>query len=242
MHINAHLDVDVVPVETEDQLSVLIELTAPSAATTDTPRPPSTLQIVLDRSGSMAGPRLEGAKLALQRLVDRLAPTDNLGLRSCSTTRVSTVVPAGALTSKDAVRRAIGEHRPGGRHRSVGRPICAGLQEARRVAGPAGATLLLIGDGHANAGVVDPERLRGVAAEAREHNVTTSTLGFGLGYDERIMSALALGGAGSELFAEEADTAVEAHRGRGRRSARADHPGRVADDPADHLRTGGAGE
>ena len=38
--------------------------------------------------------------------------------------------------------------------------LLRGLQEARRVAGPAGATLLLLSDGHANAGVVDPTSSR----------------------------------------------------------------------------------
>jgi Ca-activated chloride channel family protein len=206
MHISAHLDVDVVPVETEDQLSVLIELTAPPAPASDTPRPPSTLQIVLDRSGSMDGPRLDGAKLALQRLVDRLDPTDNFGLVVFDD-MVENVVPAGVLSSKDKVRAAIGTVTARG-STDLSAGYLRGLQEARRVGGPAGATVLLISDGHANAGVVDPDELRGVAADAREHHVTTSTLGFGLGYDERIMSALALGGSGNELFAEEADTAV----------------------------------
>jgi len=54
-----------------------------------------------------------------------------------------------------------------------------GLQEARRVAGPGGATVLLVSDGHANAGVKDPFSLGGVAATAHKHEVTTSALGFG---------------------------------------------------------------
>jgi Ca-activated chloride channel family protein len=65
-----------------------------------------------------------------------------------------------------------------------------------------------VSDGHANAGVTDPHRLGQLAAQARTHAVTTSTLGFGLGYDKRLLGALAQGGAGNELFAEEADTAV----------------------------------
>src|SRR6185312_6622514 len=82
------------------------------------------------------------------------------------------------------------------------------LQETRRVADAAGATVLIVSDGHANRGVTDPNKLAAVAAEAYAHRVTTSTLGFGLGYDERIMSAIAKGGSGNEHFAEEADTAV----------------------------------
>jgi Ca-activated chloride channel homolog len=206
VHINAHLDVDVIAVETEDQVSVLVDLTAPPVPQTQAPRPPSTLEIVLDRSGSMAGPRLDGAKLALQRLIDRLDPTDNFGLVAFDD-QIEIVVPAGPLTDKQRVKAAIGAIADRG-STDLSSGYLRGLQEVRRAAGPAGATVLLISDGHANVGVTDPQTLEGVAAEARGRGVTTSSLGFGLGYDERIMSALARGGAGNELFAEEPDTAV----------------------------------
>jgi Ca-activated chloride channel family protein len=208
MHITTHLDVDVVAVETADEVSVLVELTAPPVpvdATGET-RPARTLQVVLDRSGSMAGDRIAGAISALLALVDRLDPTDNFGLVAFDD-RVELTVPGGPLTDKAAVKRAIASvDSRGSTDLSAG--YLRGVQEARRVAGPGGATLLLVSDGHANAGVVDPEALGGIATEARRQGVVTSTLGWGLGYDERLMSAIARGGSGNELFAEESDTAV----------------------------------
>jgi Ca-activated chloride channel family protein len=206
MHLNAHLDVDVVAHETDDQLSVLVELTAPEIAS-DVSRPASTLVVVLDRSGSMAGERIEGAKTALLALVDRLDPRD----RFCLVTfddHVDIVVPAGPLTDKLAVKQAISNvHDRGSTDLSAG--YFRGLQEARRVAGRTGATVLLISDGHANAGICDPGQLGDVARKAHVDGITTTTLGFGLGYDERLMSAIAAGGAGNELFAETADEAVQ---------------------------------
>ena len=83
-----------------------------------------------------------------------------------------------------------------------------GLQEARRVAGDGGATLLLLSDGHANVGITNGDKLGAVAADARSHRVTTSTIGLGLGYDESLLAALARGGAGNAHFAEESDTAA----------------------------------
>lgn len=206
MHINAHLDVDMIAMETEDEVSVMIELTAPPAAADGSERVPSTLQVVLDRSGSMHGGRLAGAKTALTNLVDRLDPRDQFGLVVFDD-RVDVAVPATRLTDKAAVKRAIANVQTrGGTDLSGG--YLRGLQEARRVAGAAGATVLIISDGHANAGVTDPDALASVAAEAHTHRVTTSTLGFGLGYDERLLSAIARGGSGNEHFAEEPDTAA----------------------------------
>ncbi|GGN90101.1 hypothetical protein GCM10010112_75210 [Actinoplanes lobatus] len=206
MRVTAHLDVEMIAIETEDQVSVMIELAAPPAPADGAERAPSTLVVVLDRSGSMSGGRLDGAKSALTGLVDRLDPRDHFGLVVFDD-RVDVVVPARRLTDKAAAKRAIaGVEARNSTDLSGG--YLRGLQEARRVAGPAGATVLIISDGHANAGITDPEALARIAAEAYTHGVTTSTLGFGLGYDERIMSAIARGGSGNEHFAEEPDTAI----------------------------------
>jgi Ca-activated chloride channel homolog len=207
VHIAAHLDVEMIAIETDDQVSVMIELTAPpSAEDAGKQRVASTLEVVLDRSGSMKGSRLEGAKTALTSLVDRLDPRDNFGLVIFNG-HVDVVVPAGRLTDKPRLKHAIAGVVEGGSTDLSGGYL-RGLQEARRIAGPAGATLLLISDGHANAGITEPVVLSQVAAAAYAHGVTTSTLGFGLGYDERLMSAIARGGSGNEYFAEEPDTAV----------------------------------
>ena len=205
MHLTAHLDLDVIAHQTDTQVSVLVELTAPDDVRRQS-RPESTLQIVLDRSGSMAGGRLDAAKTALLALVDRLDPCDRFGLVTFDH-HASVIVPAGPLTDKMAVKRAISDIREGGSTDLSG-GYFRGLQEARRVAGQGGATLLLISDGHANAGLCDPQQLGDVARKARTDKITTTTVGMGLGYDERLLSAIAAGGAGNEHFAENADTAV----------------------------------
>jgi Ca-activated chloride channel family protein len=204
MHLSALLDFDVVPLDTDDAVSVLIDITAPEREA-DTERPPATLQIVLDRSGSMGGGRLAGAITALVGLVDRLAPTDNFGLVSFDTQAV-VEVPTGPLTDKEAVRRRIRGLVPGG-GTDLSSGLLRGIQEARRAGGDQGATLLLISDGHANHGVTDHDLLRQVTADAYGHGVATTTLGYGLGYDEALLGAVADGGAGSALFAEDPDTA-----------------------------------
>ena len=205
MHLSTLLDCDVVAVEQTDELTLLVELTAPTPSVT-VKRQPATLQVVLDRSGSMAGDRLEGAKDALLSLVDRLDPADNLGVLAFDD-HVQTVVPAGPLSDKARAKQAIAAVAAGG-STDLSAGYLRGLQEVQRVAGPTGATLLLISDGHANRGVTEPGQLGQVASGARGKGVSTSTLGFGLGYDERLLAAMARGGGGNELFAEEADTAV----------------------------------
>src|SRR3954454_8373186 len=111
MHIHTHLDLDVIAHETANHVSVLVELTAPELPTTT--RPPATLVVVLDRSGSMAGDRIEAAKTALLTLVDQLDPRDRFGLVTFDNT-VQVVVPAGPLPDKLAVKQAIAPHPHGG--------------------------------------------------------------------------------------------------------------------------------
>jgi Ca-activated chloride channel family protein len=210
MRVHAHIDVDVVAVEQEEQVSVMLELVAP-AAEQAAERPAATVQVVLDRSGSMSGERLEAARQALVRLVDRLDPADRFGVVAFDDD-VQVVVPAGRLTGKAAARAAIAALEPGGLTNLSG-GLLRGLQEARRVAGTAGATLLLLSDGHANAGETDPARLGAVAAQARRRGITTSTVGIGLGYDEALLSELARGGQGDHVFAEHGEQAAAAVAG-----------------------------
>ncbi len=206
MHLSAHLDVDLVAVETDDEVSVLLELAAPMAEHDGDPRPAATFQVVLDRSGSMAEDnRLEGAKRALLALIDRLDPTDNFGLVAFDDA-VQIVVPAGPLVDKPSIKAAVAALSPGGMTDLSGGYL-RGLQEARRCAGPSGATVLLVSDGHANRGVTDHDELRAIARQSHVHTIVTTTLGYGLGYDEELLGAIADGGARESLFAEDPDTA-----------------------------------
>lgn len=210
MQVKTYVDVDIVAVEQEDEVAVMIELTAPTTPS-DKPRPPAAVQVVLDRSGSMDGERLHAAKQALGRLVDRLDPHDRFGVVAFDD-EVRIVVPAGELHDKPAAQRAIADLHTGGMTNLSG-GLLRGLQEARRVAGDGGCTLLLLSDGHANAGETDPQRLAAVAAAAREHGITTSTVGIGMGYDELLLADLARGGQGNHVFAEHGDGAAAAVAG-----------------------------
>jgi Ca-activated chloride channel family protein len=210
MHITTQLDLDVIAFERDDQVSLLVELTAPTPEPA-TERSPRTLVVVLDRSGSMAHGRLDGAKAALTALVDRLDPADRFGLVTFDD-EVKVEIAAAPMTDKHAAKQRIAGVQPRGiTNLSAG--YLRGLQEAKRAKTDAGAAVLLISDGHANAGITDVDKLEGLAAAANHDAVTTSTLGFGLGYDETLMRAIAAGGTGSELFAEHADDAMVAIAG-----------------------------
>jgi Ca-activated chloride channel family protein len=218
MHLSAHLDIDLVALSAAEELTCLIELTAPTPPEAAA-RPGQAVVVVLDRSGSMMGAPIEGARRAIADLVRRLAPQDMFGLVTFDG-EVEIPVPVTRLAARplDELTAAIdGVHARGSTDLSAGylmgvREATRALAEGGAVPGAAalsGATVLLVSDGHANAGIVDADRLAEVATGAqRDTRITTSTLGLGEGYDEVILAALARGGSGEHRYAPDVDAAT----------------------------------
>lgn len=210
MQIKTIADVDVVAIQQDDDVTVMVEFVAPSADA-ERIRPPAAVQIVLDCSGSMDGDRFSAAQHALVRLVDHLDPADQFGLVAFDDD-VHVVIPAGPLTDKHAALEVIADLQAGGDANLSG-GLFRGLQEARRAAGSGEATLLLISDGHANTGEVDPATLASIVAGARRHGITTTTVAIGTGCDETLLAGLAHGGQGNHMLVEEGDSVAAAVTG-----------------------------
>ena len=210
MHINAHLDIDLVALDEADQVTCLLELTAPADVTT-AQRPGRTLVVVLDRSGSMSGEPLEAAKGALSALARRLAPQDCLGIVTFDD-QAEVVLPCRPMAdhhAEDVQRNIAGIDSGGSTDISAGYLLA--LREAKSslsATGQASATVLLVSDGHANAGITEPDKVHELARKAIDSHVVTSSLGFGLGYDEQLLEALSRGGNGMHRFAPDIDTCV----------------------------------
>jgi Ca-activated chloride channel family protein len=209
MHVKAHLDLDLVALEAADQLTLMLDLTAPISDKAKD-RAPQAIQVVLDRSGSMSGEPLESAKGSLLKLVDRLAPQDFFGLVAFDDAAL-VVVPMRPVQDHHipSLRQAIRQLNTGG-STDISAGYLMGLRELTRVTTVGASTLLLISDGHANSGEQDPKILASIATKHAGQRVTTSTIGLGNGYDEIILEALATGGGGAHRFASTIDEAVGA--------------------------------
>ena len=209
MLVKANLDLDMVALESDDRITLMIDLTAPiNEASKD--RPGQAVQVVLDRSGSMEGGPLESAKESILKLIDRLAPQDSFGLVAFDDTAL-VIAPIRTMADHNmpALRRAVREMHTGG-STDISAGYLLGLRELTRTPAAGGSTLLLISDGHANAGEKDPKFFAEVAATNAQAKVTTSSIGLGNGYDEKILEALAQGGGGAHRFASTIDEAIGA--------------------------------
>ncbi|MCU0622242.1 MAG: VWA domain-containing protein [Gemmatimonadaceae bacterium] len=171
-------------------------------------RVPLSLCLVLDRSGSMEGDRLEAARTAARTVAQRMHPDDRLGVVLFDHDVQTLAEPNTAAHQPDLLERLVHVTARGSTNLSGG--WLRGEQLLHALAGEGRTTrLVLLTDGHANQGIVDPAQLRALAAGARARGVTTSTVGFGEGYDEDLLRGLADAGGGNAWYVERPDQATD---------------------------------
>lgn len=164
-------------------------------AKTEAGRPPISLSVVLDVSGSMHGQKIEHTRKALQMAARLLREGDALSMVVFSDeARVALEPKPYNDQTKQVFLSLVDEIRPGG-STALSAGLSLGLQQAQAMPTENRLTLLL-SDGHANIGETDLEVI-GRSAKAAAHNgILASTLGVGMGYNEALMTEIATQGKG----------------------------------------------
>jgi Ca-activated chloride channel family protein len=164
-------------------------------------RRPTDLVIVLDRSGSMTGEKIEHARAAVRELIGQLGPEDRFALVTYANTATVAiplgVADAGARGAWLETVAAIAAD--GGTNVSGGLDVGMDLAESSRRAGRA-ARAILISDGLANQGDPTPEGLLRRAGRAVRGEYVLSTVGVGADFNEYLMTALADAGTGNYYY------------------------------------------
>ena len=190
-------DHELLAVETEHDVHVMFELAVPEVPT-DHARPPLRIGLALDRSGSMAGAKLETVKRCARYLVERLAPEDAIALVSFD----SDVQLVASLASPDpaALGPRIAAIGPGGMTNLSGGWLKS-IEEVRRRSDGVRRVLVLT-DGLANEGITAPEQLTAVARATAQQGISTTTIGVGDSFAEELLTGIADAGGGRGWFAE----------------------------------------
>lgn len=168
-------------------------------------RAPLNLALVIDRSGSMQGDKIERAREAALELVRQLSPDDLVSLVAYDSA-VEVLVPAGPVRDGRALAAAIRRLEPRG-YTALHGGVSAGAAEVRRHLGESKHVprVLLLSDGQANRGPSAPEELGRLGAALRREGISVSTIGLGLGFNEDLMAALAARSDGNTYFVEHSD-------------------------------------
>lgn len=180
---------------------VFVELEARARAAATTP-PPVDLAIVIDRSGSMFGRRIQNALAAARGMVDRLRDGDTVSVVAYGDEAVTFVPPTriDAFSRRDVVLAL--------RNLEVRGHTCisCGLQTALDLLGRSNGAvkrMLLLSDGEANVGVQDLEGFRFLADRARTGDASITSIGVDVDYNERVMFTLAQASNGRHYFVED---------------------------------------
>jgi len=172
-------------------------------------RTPLALALVLDRSGSMSGAPLIAARSAAAHAVERLHPDDVVSAVLFDHD-VATLAEPAKLRHQRRLASQLRQIVAGGNTNLSGGWM-RGRQHMETAVELLPSTVgvprrvLLLTDGHANVGIVDHEILVDLARTARTLGITTSTIGVGDGYDDRLLRAMADAGGGNSWYVERPD-------------------------------------
>jgi Ca-activated chloride channel family protein len=181
---------------------VLLSFAAPEAARASV-REPVNVAFVIDRSGSMDGSKIALARDAIVQALAMLRPTGRFAVVSYDN-EIDVLVPS-TLATREAIGNAIEQVRllQARGSTDLGGGWLRGCEEiARHQKNGQVARSILLSDGLANHGITDLEELARNAGRLRARGITTSTIGLGADFDERMLEGLSTAGAGHFYYVE----------------------------------------
>jgi Ca-activated chloride channel homolog len=167
-------------------------------------REPVNVAIVIDKSGSMSGRKLQQAKRAAIMALGLLERHDTISIITYSS-RVDVLVPSTHLDNRAMIERRIEEIFAGGSTALHAGVKEGGEQLLRYLDREHVNRLILLSDGLANVGPKSPSELARLGYKLVEKGISVTTLGLGMGYNEDLMTRLANVTDGNHAFVETAD-------------------------------------
>ncbi len=205
MRADFSLDYDVLTVERPQKLYLMARLIS-GPAPGDAKRRPINLGLVIDRSGSMAGDKIDYTRQAAQFLVQNLGSRDLLSIVLYND-KVETLLTPEPVDNKDAINQLIEQIKVRGTTNLSG----GWLEGCKHVADYRSDDMLnrviLMTDGLANRGVTEPSKLISLARQKREEGIYTTTMGLGNDFNEDLLIAMADAGGGAFYFIESPEAA-----------------------------------
>lgn len=182
--------------ENNQMLYLLVNILPPQRSSQQRPL---NLSLVIDRSTSMKGNRLNCVKTAVELLVEQLTPEDTLSIISFSD-RAEVVVEAAPVVHKMPITSRVRSIRASG-GTEIYQGLYAGVKELRK-ADSAGYVnqLILLTDGHTYG---DVEQCLDLAKQATQEDIGFSAFGIGTEWNDQFLDALVTPSGGQSGYIED---------------------------------------
>ena len=186
---------------------VIVQVEVEARKSDDARRAPMNLAIVLDRSGSMEGAKLEKARQAAAMAVDKLGDDDIFSLVTYDSETDLLIPPerVGGRDHREDLKARIHRIQAGG-STALHAGVTLGAKQVRRFFEKERVNrVILLSDGIANVGPSSTSDLARLGRELRSDGITVSTIGLGDDYNEDLMTALAEASNANYYYVKDAE-------------------------------------
>ena len=165
---------------------------------------PMNLAIVLDRSGSMSGAKIERARQAAALALGLVGPDDTFALVVYDN-EVETIIPAGKVKDVSELEKRIQAINSGG-STALHAGVTEGATQLRKFFDKEKINrVILLSDGIANVGPSSPTNLANLGRDLAGEGISVSTIGLGDDYNEDLMTALAEASHANYYYVKDAE-------------------------------------
>ena len=181
-------------------LDVLVKIT-PFQPEVELKRLALNIGLVIDRSGSMRGPKIEYARLAACYAIEQLLPSDRVSV-TIYDDHVETLVASTLVTDKAYITRQIEGIEPRLATALHAAWVEGGVQVSQYLNSEQLNRVILLSDGIANRGETNPDVIASDVHGLAQRGVSTTTVGVGNDYNEDLLEAMADSGDGNYYYIE----------------------------------------
>jgi Ca-activated chloride channel family protein len=162
------------------------------------------LTLVLDRSNSMNGTRMEKVKIASHQIIENMGPQDVISVISFAD-RAETIIPATYVNDRPALKARISMISPAG-GTEIYQGLNAGVKQNMTFLGPRMVNhIILLTDGHTFG---DQDQCLDLAKSAAKQGIGISAMGLGNDWNDEFLDELASKTGGNTMYINSASAVV----------------------------------